>query len=131
MENLTQKTIESKTVYRGPIFHVEKHKVELPNKKIGTRDIVVNPNACAIVALDNDMNVIMVYQYRDSAQKVLAEIPAGKIDGDEDPFDCAKRELQEETGYISDNMVLLFKSRVSLGFSTEIIDNIYIFGNRP
>ena len=118
---LKEKLISSKTIYNGKIFDVQQRNIELPDGRQTVYDIVKNPNACAVVALDEDENVIMVRQYRQSAGKVLLEIPAGKIDEGEEPDTCAARELQEETGYAAQKIERLFGMRVSPGFSTEII----------
>ena len=118
---LKEKLIGNKTIYSGKIFDVQQRAIELPDGRQTVYDIVKNPNACAIVALDRDDNVIMVRQFRQSAGKVLLEIPAGKIDRGEDPDTCAARELREETGYTAQNIERLFGARVSPGFSTEII----------
>lgn len=119
--NLEEKRLSRETVYKGAIFYVEKRMVRLPNGKEARRDIVVNPNATAIVALDDEDRVIMVKQYRESAGRVMLEIPAGKMDEGEDPETCASRELREETGYTAKSLKRLFASRVSPGFSSEII----------
>lgn len=118
---LKEKLINTETIYNGKIFDVELRKIELPDGRQTVYDIVKNPNACAIVALDGEGSVIMVRQYRQSAGKVLLEIPAGKIDEGEDPDTCAARELSEETGYTAQNIERLLSARVSPGFSTEII----------
>jgi len=118
---LKEKLINTKTIYSGKIFDVQQRMIELPDGRQTQYDIVKNPNACAIVALDSDDNVIMVRQFRQSAGKILLEIPAGKIDKGEDPDNCAARELKEETGYSAQKIERLFGARVSPGFSTEII----------
>jgi ADP-ribose pyrophosphatase len=118
---LKEKLIETKTIYEGKIFDVQQRLIELPDGRQTIYDIVKNPNACAVVPLDEGGNVIMVRQFRQSAGKVMLEIPAGKIDEGEDPDTCAVRELQEETGYIAGNIKKIVDMRVSPGFSTEII----------
>ncbi len=121
---LEETPISSEVVYEGKIFYVEKRMVRLPNGKEARRDIVVNPNATAIVALDDEDRVIMVKQYRESAGRIMLEIPAGKMDPGEDPETCAIRELREETGYRAKSLTKLMGMRVSPGFSSEII---YLF----
>jgi len=124
IDKLIEKKVDSKTLFEGVIFNVERQKVLLPNGKDAIRDIVVNPNAAAVVAIDNDNNVIMVKQFRATVGKVLLEIPAGKLDKGEDPLKCASRELREETGYTSKDIKFLFAPLVSPGFATE---HIHIF----
>lgn len=118
---LKEKLLKTETIYDGKIFDVQQRTIELPDGRRTVYDIVKNPNACAVVAMDDDDKVIMVRQFRQSAGKVLLEIPAGKIDEGEDPDTCAVRELQEETGYLANTIEKLFGIRVSPGFSTEII----------
>ncbi len=123
-DRLEEKTISEKTIYEGIIFSVKQKKVLLPNNKEALRDMVVNPNAAAIVPIDENNNVIMVKQYRTTAEKVMLEIPAGKLDAGEVPAECAARELREETGYSAEKIEFLFAPMVSPGFSTE---RIHIF----
>jgi len=122
---LNEKKLSSQVVYEGPIFYVEKLQVELPSGRHSVRDVVRNPNAAAIVAIDEDGKVLMVRQYRISAEKAMLEIPAGKMDPGETPEETALRELTEETGYEASKLELLSHMRVSPGFSSEII-HIYL-----
>ena len=119
--DLTERKIDGKTVYDGVIVHVRMDQVELPNGKTAPREIVDHPGAVAIVALDEDNNVILVTQYRYAFGKELLEIPAGKLDKGEDPWNCALRELKEETGLIPGELLPLGESYSSPGFCTEVI----------
>lgn len=123
-DKLTEKTISTKKILDGVIFDVERQTVILPNGNEAIREIVVNPNAAAIVAIDNEQNIIMVRQYRTTAKRIMLEIPAGKLDASEQPIVCAGRELREETGYTAKDIKFLFAPMVSPGFSTE---HIHIF----
>lgn len=124
IDKLIEKKIASETLFEGAIFRVDRQNVTLPNGKQAIRDIVVNPNAAAIVAIDKDNNIIMVKQYRTTCERIMLEIPAGKLDPGEEPLACANRELREETGYRAKQMKFIFAPMVSPGFSTE---SIYIF----
>jgi len=123
-DKLIEKKISSKKMFEGAIFDVDRQTVVLPNGKEAIRDIVVNPNAAAIVAIDDKENIIMVKQFRASVERITLEIPAGKLDAGEEPIVCAARELREETGYSTKNIKLLFSTMVSPGFSTE---HIHVF----
>lgn len=123
-DKLTEKKLTSEIIYEGAIFNVERQQVLLPNGKEAIREIVVNPNAAAVVAIDEEQNVILVKQFRATEGKIMLEIPAGKFDEGEDAAECAARELKEETGYKAKNMNFLFAPMVSPGFSTE---HIHIF----
>lgn len=121
MEKLTEIKLTEKVVYKGPIFNVEKYEVRLPNGKKAIRDVVINPNAVAVIAIDSDNKIAMVRQYRISAGRIMLEIPAGKLDYGEEPLYGALRELKEETGLDCEEIKLLFQINVSPGFSSEVI----------
>ena len=95
--DMTEKTLESREVYRGRILHVREDRVRLPNGKEGVREVVEHPGGVGILALDGD-DVLLVKQYRYAFSRVLTEIPAGKREPGEDPFVTAQRELKEEIG---------------------------------
>ena len=82
--DLTEKTLDSREVFRGRIIRVRQDTVRLPNGKEGTRD--------------DEGRVLLVRQYRYAFGRVLTEIPAGKREPGEEPFLTARRELQEEVG---------------------------------
>ena len=119
--DIREKFIEKETVYRGSFIEVEKRKYELCSGREAFRDIVVHPEACAVVAVDDDKNIYLVEQYRAAFDKILLEIPAGKIDPGESPEECVERELEEETGLKAGRFTLLSSIAVSPGICTEII----------
>lgn len=80
---------------------------------------VKHPGAVAVVPVDEDGRVLMVRQFRQAAGDTLLEIPAGKLEPDEDPWTCGRRELEEETGYECEHLVLLTKFYTSPGMSDE------------
>ena len=94
-----EKTISSETVYDGKIINVRLEKVELQDGRIADRELVGHSGGVGIIAVDNDGQVFMVSQYRIAARSIMLEIPAGKLEYGEDPLECGKRELIEETGY--------------------------------
>lgn len=118
---LKEKTIATETIYQGKIISVRRDQVLLPNGKPGYREVVGLADAVAIVAVTEKLEVIMVKQYRYPVARELLEIPAGKMEADEHPLDCAKRELEEETGYRALNWRQLGAFLTSPGFCTEII----------
>ncbi len=117
--------ISKETVYNGKFISVEKRIYELCNGKEAQRDIVVHPEACAVVALDKDNNIYLVEQYRAAFDKILLEIPAGKLDPGETPKEGLIRELKEETGLTAGKIIRLTSIAVSPGFCTEVI-HIYL-----
>lgn len=121
MDHLSEKTISSKLVYQGKILNLRVDKVLLPNGKESGREVVEFSGAVAVVALTTDQKVLLVKQYRYPVAEVLLEVPAGKMDPDENPEACARRELQEETGYTAESMVKLCEFYTTPGFTTELM----------
>ena len=87
--------------------------------------MVRHPGASAVVALTETGKIVLVRQYRTALDRVTVEIPAGKLDPGEDPLDCARRELREETGFTPGRIRYLTSIASSCGFSDEII-HIYL-----
>lgn len=119
-----EKTMKSERIYDGKILNLRVDTVELPDKKYSKREIVEHPGAVAIIAVNEKNEMIMIRQYRKSIDKVLLEIPAGKLEINEEPIESAKRELKEETGYIADKIEYVMEFYTSPGFSNE---KIYLF----
>ena len=94
-----EKQLESETVYNGLIVNVKMDIAELQNGRRVKREVVEHPGGVCIVAVTDDNKVLMVRQYRYTVEEEMLEIPAGKLEAGENPFDCAVRELSEETGY--------------------------------
>lgn len=120
MKNV-ERTIKSDKVYQGKIINLRIDTVELPDQKYSKREIIEHPGAVAVVPITEDNKIVMVKQFRKAAEDCLLEVPAGKLEIGEEPLDCAKRELLEETGYKSDNLEYLFKFYTSPGFCNEEI----------
>jgi len=111
-------------LYNGKLFDVVLEKVTLPNGVIKDREIVRHPGAAAMVPLLDDGKVILVRQYRHAVGKFLLEIPAGTLEPDEGPMECARRELVEETGYEAENLAKLAEILPAPGYTDE---HIHIF----
>jgi ADP-ribose pyrophosphatase len=122
--NFEEKTMKSEKIYEGKIINLRIDTVELPDKKYSKREIVEHPGAVGIVPITDDGCMILVKQYRKSVEKFLLEIPAGKIEVNEEPKETGLRELAEETGYKANKMEYLFEFYTSPGFSNE---KIYLF----
>ena len=113
--------IATEPVFQGKIFRVRVDTVTLPNGREASREIVEHNGAVVIVPIDSEDNVILVSQYRPAIGRVLLEAPAGKLEAQEDPDDCAQRELQEETGFASRDLRPLGGFWTVPGFCTEYI----------
>ncbi|MBI2906251.1 MAG: NUDIX hydrolase [Chloroflexi bacterium] len=120
-----ERTIATERIYEGRILNLRIDTVELPNGKTTRREIVEHGDAVAVVALDADDNVLLVRQYRKPIERELLEIPAGGVHPGEEPLDCARRELQEETGYLASSMEKIAMLYTSPGFSSELM-HIYL-----
>lgn len=116
-----QKAISHQQVYRGRVVKLDLVTVELPNGEIVMREIVTHPGAVALVALDDENQVLLVRQFRSASGRVMLEIPAGTLELDETPIVCAERELQEETGYKPQKLEPMGGIFVAPGYTTEYI----------
>lgn len=119
--DMIEKTINSKRIHEGKILNLRVDEVLLPNDKTSLREIVEHNGAVAIVAVTDENKILMVRQYRKAVEKVLIEIPAGKLEKDESPYDCAGRELIEETGFRAHQLEEVMEIITSPGFCTEKI----------
>jgi len=113
-----EKTLDSEAVYKGRVFSVKKDNVVLSDGYKTTREVAMHNGGVVIVA-QQDGKIILVRQYRYAVQEMLLELPAGRLEQGEDTFDCAKRELAEETGYRAGQWKSLGFIITSPGFSNE------------
>lgn len=116
--------ISSENIYAGKIMKVKKDQVMLPDGRQGVREIVELSDAVAVLAVNDNNEVLMVRQFRYPTGGSLLEIPAGKVEQGEKPLDCAKRELEEETGCRAAVWKELCYFFTSPGFCTE---KIYLY----
>lgn len=119
--DLAEKTLSSSRLYEGRILSLRVDEVELPSGVRSVREVVEHPGGVAVVALDAGGRIILVRQYRYPAEEALWEIPAGKIAPGEDPGDCARRELEEETGYRAGRLERVASFYTSPGFCDEML----------
>ena len=119
--DLYEKTISEKVIHKANFMTYINVDVELPNGKIGNRDIVRHPGASAIIPFIDEDKIILVNQFRKALDRNLLEIPAGKLDKGEDPKLCAIRELVEETGYKAEEVTYLGTIATAPGFCDELI----------
>jgi ADP-ribose pyrophosphatase len=124
-DHLREEKISGEDIYGGIFLKMKRDKVSLPDGQEAVREYLTHPGAVAIVALLDDGRVLLERQYRYPIAKVCIEIPAGKLDSNEDHLLCAQRELEEETGYSAKKWSYIRRIHPVISYSTEFID-IYL-----
>lgn len=117
----TPKVLSSRHVYAGRLFDLKVEEIEFANGVQAQRETIRHPGAVGMVAVDNDGNIILVTQYRHAAGERMLEIPAGTLEGGEDPDQAAIRELQEEIGYRPGRIEPIGGFYVAPGYCDEFI----------
>lgn len=123
--HLREEKISGEDIYGGIFLKMKRDKVSLPDGQEAVREYLTHPGAVAIVALLDDGRVLLEQQYRYPIAKACIEIPAGKLDSNEDHLLCAQRELEEETGYSAKKWSYIRRIHPVISYSTEFID-IYL-----
>ena len=119
--NFEEKTLKENLIYKGKIISLFCDDVKLPNGGSAAREVVRHPGGVGIVALTDDGGVLLVNQFRYPYKAEILEIPAGKINPGEEPLECGKRELREETGAAAPDFISLGRLLPSPGYTNEII----------
>lgn len=118
--------LQRKLVYKGAIIDMYKDYVKIPNGNVAEWDFIGHKGAAAVVPVMDDGRLLMVRQYRNALDRETLEIPAGGRNGADEPtLVCAARELEEETGYRSDNLDFLIRVATTVAFCNEKID-VYV-----
>ena len=118
---LTEKRVSGETVFDGKIMHVRRDIVELSDGSEAFREVVDHSGGVCVLALDDENRVLTVRQFRYPFERVLQEIPAGKLERGEDPDAAAARELREETGAVAGHMERLGEIYPTPAYCGEII----------
>ena len=121
MMELEEKTLASELIFDGVLLKFYRDEVEVPGGGRAVREAVHHPGGAAVVALDGDGNVYLERQFRYPYHKVVTEIPAGKLEEGEDPFDAIRRELKEEIGATALRWDALGHIMPSVGYTDEMI----------
>ena len=108
-------------IYQGNVVRLRLDEVELASNRQSSREVVEHADAVAVIALDNNGNVLLEKQYRHAAGKELLEIPAGGIEPGEVPETAARREMQEETGFLPQKLKRLGGFYSAPGWTTEYL----------
>lgn len=126
---LFEKKVSSKQIFDGKIVKLFVDEVELPNGDLAIREIVRHPGAVCVVPVTDEGEVIMVRQFRYPFESVLLEIPAGKLEPNEDPYEAVKRELEEESGAVAGKIehigelyttVAIFDEKIQMYLATDL-----------
>ncbi|MFC4022864.1 NUDIX hydrolase [Oceanobacillus longus] len=125
MKKFEEKTIKSEKIFNGKVINLQVDEVTLPNGKTSTRETIKHPGAVAVIPITKNNKIILVEQYRKPLEKSLIEIPAGKLEKNENPLAAAVRELEEETGYTTKDLSFVTSFYTSPGFADELM-YIYI-----
>ncbi|MFM2119257.1 MAG: hypothetical protein RL722_725 [Pseudomonadota bacterium] len=120
--HLREQPLRSERVWQGRLLDVWRDEVSLPDGSSAGREYIVHPGAVMVVPLLPQGGLIMERQYRYPLARTVIEFPAGKLDLGEDPFDCARRELFEETGYRARRWALLGELHNAIAYATERIE---------
>src|SRR4026208_2425581 len=113
-----EKWMEQAELYRGKIFSLWGGQVALDNGKIAVREYIRHAGGVGIVPMVGE-NVLLIRQFRISIERELLELPAGRLEPNEEPMDCAARELEEEIGYRAGKLIPLASYFASVGNSNE------------
>ncbi len=116
---LREITTKSEEIYSGRVVHLRKDEVTLPNGRKSSREIIEHPGAVVMLAENSQKQLIMVKQFRKAIEDVLLELPAGTLEKNEEIIDCARRELEEETGYQARNWKKIYDFYSAPGFCNE------------
>ncbi len=120
------KRTDRELIHHGSIIDYYKDTVLVPNGNVAKWDFISHKGAAAVVPVTNEGKILMVRQYRNALDRYTIEIPAGGLNTVEEPtLDAAKRELEEETGYASEELQFLISVAPAVAYSSEIID-IYV-----
>lgn len=122
--DLTEIELASEWMCRGRLLHARRDTVRLPNGHVSTREYLVHPGAAVILPVFDNGDILLERQHRYPCRRDFIEVPAGKLDPNETPLECARRELVEETGYQAADMRFLFEFYPAIGYCDE---RLYFF----
>ena len=115
---MIEKTIKKEKIYEGKVIDLTIHEVEIKDS-ISYREVVEHRGAVCAVPITREGRIVLVKQFRKAVEDYLLEIPAGKLEINEEPSEAIKREIKEETGYDVSNIEYGIKFYTSPGFSNE------------
>jgi ADP-ribose pyrophosphatase len=128
--------LSSRRIHTGRVLNLDIDTVRFPDGSTGELEMIRHPGASAVIPVlgdiaDPDPEILLIKQYRYAAERFLYEIPAGRLEPNEDPMLCAHRELTEETGYSATRVEHLFTMFTTPGFTDEKIHVFFATGLTP
>jgi len=129
--DLDETMLESRIMHKGLFFDVYRDKVRLPDNETSQREYIRHPGAVVILPMLDDGRYLLERQFRYPLNRVFLEFPAGKIDAGEEPFETAKRELMEETGYTASDWQYVCTVHNAIGYSDEALTIYLARGLKP
>jgi ADP-ribose pyrophosphatase len=117
---MTHQILSKTTVFNARAFSVENLHIKLPDDRERDYNLVRHNDSVTIIPLDHDHNIWFVTQFRMGSETILLELPAGVMNANENPMDCALREIREETGMAAGKMSQLGSVYLAPGYSSEI-----------
>ncbi len=119
--DMTEKTVSREYIFKGRIINLRVDDALLPDGSVAKREVVEHPGGVCVAALTENNELLFVEQFRYPYSEVVLELPAGKLEYGEDPFEAGKRELREETGAVAEEYESLGKLYPTPGYCGEII----------
>ncbi len=120
-----EETRDSRIAFSGRALTLEVLSIDIGGGRVSQREIIRHPGAVVVLAQRPDQTFVFVRQYRKAIETLLLETVAGTLEAGEEPADCARRELQEESGYIAEHMVALGSIVPAPGYSSEKLHVFY------
>ena len=117
----TETKLESREIFNGHVIHVTLDTVRLEDGRTSLREIVHHHGGACVLPIDDEGCIYLVRQFRYAFGEEIWELPAGKLEPGEDPFESAKRELSEECGLSADNYIDLGVVYPTVGYDSEKI----------
>lgn len=119
MSKLKEAQLSTDQIYKGIFLDVRRDQVSLPNGKTSTREWINHPGAACMIPVLPNGKIALIKQYRYPVQLEMIELPAGKLDKNEDPEACARRELEEEIGFSAGKLTFVCTIHPAVGFASE------------
>jgi ADP-ribose pyrophosphatase len=125
---IEEKTLSSEMLYRGAILNLRRDEVTVKDGRVSRREIVEHGGGVVILGVTDAGRIPMIRQYRKAAEKVMFELPAGKLEKGEDPLAAAHREFREETGYTAAALRHVSSFYPTVGYSEEVLHVYFASG---